>query len=217
MVAIVRSKDCVCTGSARRAGCCTASWGEQSVCLVNRTCTIRTTHACISHSHTALCMQHDQHQVHIQVLFQFSHRLVHAPRRRAHMQVLFQFSQAPAAGNTHPHVITEQWFSLFGSARAPYDPNTDARIRVYVDNEVNASLDFQLYFAHTIGVQNCVNDTCSDTRVPWARCVWCECRAHAVVQRFAQQPHLFRGVFQPMCSVRCGWVDGVEHTLPWLL
>ena len=70
-------------------------------------------------------------------------------------------------GNEAPHVITEQWFSIFGGPREP-DPSTDARIRIYIDNETNPSLDFPLYFAHTVGVQNCVNNHCSDTRVPWA-------------------------------------------------
>lgn len=83
-------------------------------------------------------------------------------------QLLFQFSQEPVAGNTAPHVVTEQWFSLFGGPRAAYEPNTDARIRVYVDGETEASVDFQLFFAHTVGVQNCVDSRCSDTRVPWA-------------------------------------------------
>jgi hypothetical protein len=83
-------------------------------------------------------------------------------------QLLFNFSKPPAAGQTAPHVITEQWFSLFGSIRHAYDPNTDARVRIYVDGEAVASLDFQLFFAHTVGIQNCVNDTCSDPRVPWA-------------------------------------------------
>ncbi len=85
----------------------------------------------------------------------------------AHTQLLFNFSSAPVPGNSAPHVITEQWFSLFGGVKA-YDPNTDARIRVYIDGEEAPSLDFQLFFAHTVGLQNCVDDTCSDTRVPWA-------------------------------------------------
>ena len=83
-------------------------------------------------------------------------------------QLLYNFSKAPAAGQSAPHVITEQWFSLFGSAKHRYDPNTDARIRIYVDGEAVPGLDFQLFFAHTVGIQNCVNETCSDTRVPWA-------------------------------------------------
>jgi hypothetical protein len=83
-------------------------------------------------------------------------------------QLLYNFSSPPSAGNSAPHVITEQWFSLFGSAAHVYDPNTDARIRITVDDEEVPSLDFQLFFAHTVGLQNCVNDTCSDTRVPWA-------------------------------------------------
>lgn len=85
-----------------------------------------------------------------------------------HEQLLLNFSSPPAPGSSAPHVITEQWFSLFGSAAHAFDPNTDARIRIYIDEEVVPSLDFQLFFAHTVGLQNCVNETCSDTRVPWA-------------------------------------------------
>jgi len=84
-----------------------------------------------------------------------------------HEQLLFNFTSAPKAGKTAPHVVTEQWFSLFGG-KHPFDPNTDARIRIYIDGETTPDLDFQLFFAHTIGVQNCVDDVCSDPRVPWA-------------------------------------------------
>ncbi len=105
------------------------------------------------------------------------------PFRANYEQTLFQFEREPVPGQVNPHVITEQWFSIFGGVHK-FDPNTDARIRIYIDDESNnayntnsssnnnssgkPSLDFQLYFAHTIGVQNCVNNRCSDTRVPWA-------------------------------------------------
>ena len=84
--------------------------------------------------------------------------------KAAHEQLLFNFSSEPEPGNTAPHVITEQWFSLFGSG--PRRFNNDARIRIYVDSELSPSLDFQLFFAHTVGVQNCVDNVCSDPRVP---------------------------------------------------
>ena len=86
--------------------------------------------------------------------------------KAAHEQLLFNFSSEPEPGNTAPHVITEQWFSLFGSGPTRF--NNDARIRIYVDSELSPSLDFQLFFAHTVGVQNCVDNVCSDPRVPWA-------------------------------------------------
>ena len=65
--------------------------------------------------------------------------------------------------------MLEQWFSLFGG-KERYDRNPDARIRVYIDgdNATGPSLDFQLYFAHTVGVESCTNDHCADPRVPWA-------------------------------------------------
>ena len=93
----------------------------------------------------------------------FGNALKAFPVKAQHEQLLFNFSSDPEPGNTAPHVITEQWFSLFGAG-----PNTDAQIRIYVDDEVVPSLDFQLFFAHTIGVQNCVDDVCSDPRVPWS-------------------------------------------------
>ena len=95
-------------------------------------------------------------------------------------QLLFQFNET---AGTAPHTITEQWFSLFGGGEndQPYEPNPDARIRVYLDGAAAPDLDFQLFFAHTIGVQSCVNytqcpagktcsgvrTTCNDPRVPW--------------------------------------------------
>ena len=66
--------------------------------------------------------------------------------------------------------MLEQWFSLFGG-REVYERNPDARIRVYVDGAAasNPSLDFQLFFAHTVGVESCTDDGhCDDPRVPWA-------------------------------------------------
>ena len=73
-------------------------------------------------------------------------------------QLLFQFNDT---AGTAPHTITEQWFSLFGGGEndQPYEPNPDARIRVYLDGATVPDLDFQLFFAHTIGVQSCVNYT----------------------------------------------------------
>jgi hypothetical protein len=95
----------------------------------------------------------------------FGNALKSFPVAARHEQLLFNFSSAPV--NPAPHVITEQWYSLFGGEH-PYDPNIDARIRIYIDDEVSPSLDFQLFFAHTVGVQNCVDDVCSDPRVPWS-------------------------------------------------
>ena len=95
----------------------------------------------------------------------FGNALKAFPVKGGHEQLLFNFSSEPEPGNTAPHVITEQWFALFGSG---FGANADARIRVYVDDEAVPSLDFQLFFAHTVGVQNCVDDVCSDPRVPWA-------------------------------------------------
>jgi len=43
-----------------------------------------------------------------------------------------------------PGVITEQWFTG-GNAM-----DQDTRIRIYIDNETEASLDFQLFLAHGI-------------------------------------------------------------------
>ena len=75
---------------------------------------------------------------------------------------LFDFSETPGA---LPHTITEQWFAVFGP-----EPNADARIRVYIDGEADPSLDFQLYFAHMVGIQSCESEMgqCNDPRVPWA-------------------------------------------------
>eukprot|EP00038_Savillea_parva_P014124 m.214349 g.214349 ORF g.214349 m.214349 type:complete len:419 (-) comp27122_c0_seq1:207-1463(-) len=83
-------------------------------------------------------------------------------------QTLYTFS-APPSQSGAPHTITEQWFSLFGGNEA-YDPNVDCRIRVYVDNNgTTADLDFQLFFAHTVGRQSCTDtDGCIDPRVPWS-------------------------------------------------
>jgi hypothetical protein len=83
-------------------------------------------------------------------------------------QLLYTFS---AAAGEAPHTITEQWFAFFGGKQR-YEPNADMRIRIYIDGESPASLDFQLYFAHMVGVQSCVDGiagtNCVDPRVPWA-------------------------------------------------
>ena len=60
----------------------------------------------------------------------FGNALKSFPAKGTHEQLLFNFSSPPAAGSSAPHVITEQWFSLFGSATHPFDPNTDAQIRM---------------------------------------------------------------------------------------
>ena len=56
-----------------------------------------------------------------------------------------------------PGVITEQWFTGVKGM------DQDTRIRIYIDNETEASLDFQLFLAHGIG--------CSETNevnnIPW--------------------------------------------------
>lgn len=81
-------------------------------------------------------------------------------------QLLYHFS-APPSQSGAPHTITEQWFSLFGGEHA-YDPNVDARIRIYLDNNTTPDLDFQLFFAHTVGQQSCSKGgNCIDPRVPW--------------------------------------------------
>ena len=58
---------------------------------------------------------------------------------------------------TGPGVITEQWFTGIGVM------DQDARIRIYIDGETVASLDFQLFLAHGIGF----NNTIEDKYVPW--------------------------------------------------
>ena len=80
-------------------------------------------------------------------------------------QLLYNFS-APATNA--PHTITEQWFALFGGPNAVAAPNADMQIRIYIDGESPASLDFQLFFAHMVGVQSCTEGACIDPRVPWA-------------------------------------------------
>lgn len=93
-----------------------------------------------------------------------------APRTE---QTLFTFT-APASSDGSPHTITEQWFSFFGGKKR-YNPNIDCRIRVYLEGSKTPNLDFQLYFAHAIGLQSCTNssnletaDSCIDPRVPWS-------------------------------------------------
>ena len=44
-----------------------------------------------------------------------------------------------------PGVITEQWLT----GKKTMDQNT--RIRIYIDNETGASLDFKLFLAHGLG------------------------------------------------------------------
>ena len=55
-----------------------------------------------------------------------------------------------------PGVITEQWFTGYGM-----DENT--RIRIYIDGETEASLDFNLYLAHGIGF----GDQNETPNIPW--------------------------------------------------
>ena len=55
-------------------------------------------------------------------------------------------------------VVTLQWF-----ASNIVGMNYEARIRIYVDEETNASIDYQLYLAHGIGSA----DSIEDTLVPW--------------------------------------------------
>ena len=50
----------------------------------------------------------------------FGNALKAFPYKAGVEQVLFQFSEPPAPGQTAPHVITEQWFSLFGGEH-PFD------------------------------------------------------------------------------------------------
>ena len=56
-----------------------------------------------------------------------------------------------------PGVVTEQWFAGVDVM------DQDARFRFYIDGEMEASLDFQLYMAHGIGF----NNTFEDKYVPW--------------------------------------------------
>ena len=58
---------------------------------------------------------------------------------------------------TGPGVITEQWFTGTNIM------DQDARIRIYIDEETAASIDFQLYLAHGIGF----NDSIENKHVPW--------------------------------------------------
>ena len=53
-------------------------------------------------------------------------------------QLLYTFS---AAAGEAPHTITEQWFAFFGGKQR-YELNADMRIRIYIDGESPASLDF---------------------------------------------------------------------------
>jgi hypothetical protein len=57
-----------------------------------------------------------------------------------------------------PGVVTEQWFTGEGVM------DQDARIRVYIDGEINASLDFMLFLAHGIGV----GESSEAKNVPWS-------------------------------------------------
>ena len=56
-----------------------------------------------------------------------------------------------------PGVVTEQWFTGNGIM------NEDARVRIYIDGENNASLDFMLFSAHGIGV----GESVEEKNVPW--------------------------------------------------
>ena len=55
-----------------------------------------------------------------------------------------------------PGVITEQWFTGYGM-------NKDTTIRIYIDGETEASLDFNLYLAHGIGF----GDQNETPNIPW--------------------------------------------------
>ena len=55
-----------------------------------------------------------------------------------------------------PGVITEQWFTGYAM-----DENT--RIRIYIDDETEASLDFNLYLAHGMGF----GDQNETPNIPW--------------------------------------------------
>ena len=55
-----------------------------------------------------------------------------------------------------PGVITEQWFT--GSTM-----NQDTRIRIYIDSEMEASLDFNLFLAHGLGFSESVERA----NIPW--------------------------------------------------
>ena len=57
-----------------------------------------------------------------------------------------------------PGVITEQWFT------GKKTMDQDTRIRIYIDDETEASLDFQLFLAHGIGF----NQTQELRKIPWA-------------------------------------------------
>ena len=57
-----------------------------------------------------------------------------------------------------PGMITQQWFTGSGI----FDEH--ARIRIYIDSEETASLDFNLYLAHGIGV----NEATENQHTPWA-------------------------------------------------
>ena len=56
-----------------------------------------------------------------------------------------------------PGVITEQWFTGHGTM------DQDTRIRIYIDNDTQASLDFHLFLAHGIGF----NQTQELPEIPW--------------------------------------------------
>eukprot|EP00912_Choanoflagellata_sp_UC4_P002066 UC4_evm8s1315 len=66
-------------------------------------------------------------------------------------------------------IILTQDMQTFGGALKAFrpDPNVDARIRIYLDNNTAPNLDFQVFFAHTIGQQSCDGMSCIDPRVPW--------------------------------------------------
>jgi len=56
-----------------------------------------------------------------------------------------------------PGIITEQWFTGSGAM------DQDTTIRIYIDNETEASLDFQLFLAHGIGC----SESIEVNNIPW--------------------------------------------------
>ena len=56
-----------------------------------------------------------------------------------------------------PGVVTEQWFTGDGIM------SEDARVRIYIDGENTASLDFMLFLAHGIGI----GESVEGKNVPW--------------------------------------------------
>jgi hypothetical protein len=59
--------------------------------------------------------------------------------------------------STGPGVITEQWFT------GQHVMDENARIRIYIDGETEASLDFQLFLAHGIGT----GEAEDSPNIPW--------------------------------------------------